>query len=97
MLVMLCRRVLDTVVPTWVVQFAALKTARFTVLVPVAVVLAITSAVTQMEELPFEGWIVARVSDAMVTARAFGAVELAITVNPVLPQESLPVPSVTRD
>jgi hypothetical protein len=88
--------VLVTVVPTWVVQFRALKTPIPTELVA-AVVLAMTFAVIQIEELPFEGWMVARVSEAIVVTSTLFVVELAITVNPVLPQERCPVPSVIKD
>ena len=63
----------------------------------VTVVLAITFAVIHTWELKLDGAIPAVVSDAMVTTSTLSTLVLAITVNPVLPHERLPLPSVTSD
>jgi len=59
-----------------------------------AVVLAMTFAVIQICELKLEGVMPAVVSDAMVVTNTLFTVVLAMTVNPVLPHERLPLPSV---
>jgi hypothetical protein len=88
--------VLVTVFPICVPHAAVLKTPIPTELVA-TVVLAVTSAVIHTCEFILEGVMLAVVSDAMEVVSTLVTVVLAITVNPVLPHERFPLPSVTSD